>query len=192
MAFSDWSNFYVIVGSSAAALTGLMFVTIALIAEFRASEHAIQAFSTPTVVHFGAVLLQSAIMTAPWPSAAGARIALALDGVAGLVYTLVVLRRTRQQTDYKPVFEDWLFHGGLPFAAYGILVAAVADLPVHPVVFLFLVAAAALLLLFVGLHNAWDIVTYLVVARPGRNDDDKTRQGQEAGPRHGDRKARHR
>jgi hypothetical protein len=186
VALSDWNNFYVIVGSSAAALTGLMFVTMALLAEFRASEHAIQAFSTPTVVHFGAVLLQSAIMAAPWPSLQGARIALSLDGIAGLAYTLVVFRRARQQTDYKPVFEDWLFHAALPFAGYGVLIAAAVDLPVHPLVLLFTIAGASLLLLFVGLHNAWDTVTYVVIARPGRNAEDKPGTG------HEDRKARHR
>ena len=186
MALSDWNNFYVIVGSSAAALTGLMFVTMALLAEFRASEPAIHAFSTPTVVHFSAVLLQSAIMAAPWPSLKGARIALALDGVAGLAYTFVVFRRARQQTDYKPVFEDWLFHAALPFAGYGILVAAAVELPVHALVLLFTIASASLLLLFVGLHNAWDTVTYVVVVRPGHNSEDKS------GKRNEDRKARHR
>jgi hypothetical protein len=30
---------------------------------------------------------------------------------------------------------------------------------------LFLVAASALLLLFIGIHNAWDIVTYHVFAQ---------------------------
>jgi steroid 5-alpha reductase family enzyme len=56
--FPAWETFYVIVGSAAGALTGLMFVVIALVANVRtSSEPQIDAFGTPTVVHFGAVLL---------------------------------------------------------------------------------------------------------------------------------------
>ena len=63
-----WESFYVIVGSSAGALTGLQFVVIALIAEAEAaaSMQEIRAFGTPTVVHFCAVLFISAVLSAPW------------------------------------------------------------------------------------------------------------------------------
>src|SRR2546426_6855544 len=52
-----WETFFFLIGSSAAALTGLQFVVIALIAESRrrATTREIQAFSTPTIVHFGGV-----------------------------------------------------------------------------------------------------------------------------------------
>jgi len=62
-ALTAWQNFYLVVGSSAGALIGLQFVVIALIADTplgRNEEQAGQAFATPTVVHFGAVLLLSA------------------------------------------------------------------------------------------------------------------------------------
>jgi len=63
-----WESFYVIIGSSAAALTGLQFVVIALVAESRtrSTSREIAAFGTPTIVHFCAVLLVSAILSAPW------------------------------------------------------------------------------------------------------------------------------
>jgi hypothetical protein len=72
-------------------------------------------FGTPTVVHFGAVLLLSAVLSAPW------------GGV------------------------------GVPTAGY----------PAHARVnqALFGIATAGLLLLFIGIHNAWDTVTYLVFVR---------------------------
>ncbi len=55
-----WENFYVIVGSSAGALIGLQFVVITLIAAkpiARVDALAGDAFATPSVVHFGVVLL---------------------------------------------------------------------------------------------------------------------------------------
>ena len=64
-----WENFYVIVGSSAGALIGLQFVVITLIAAkpvARVDAQAGGAFATPSVVHFGVVLLLSAIASAPW------------------------------------------------------------------------------------------------------------------------------
>ena len=68
-ALALWENFYVIVGSSAGALIGLQFVVITLIADIPIGHGAAQAgdaFATPTIVHFGAVLLLAAVLSAPW------------------------------------------------------------------------------------------------------------------------------
>ena len=66
---APWQNFYVIVGSSAGALTGLVFIAMALVADLpaiRGAADANDAFSTPILVHFGVVLVLAAIMSAPW------------------------------------------------------------------------------------------------------------------------------
>src|SRR4051812_28760134 len=83
-ALSIWESFYVIVGSSAGALTGLQFVvmTLGADAQILGSGQTTQAFATPTVVHFSVVLLVSAILSAPWPGVHGPSIALALTGGA--------------------------------------------------------------------------------------------------------------
>src|SRR6266568_2551212 len=95
-----WQNFYVIIGTAAATLTGLMFVVMTLTARVRdrKSNEAQGAFSSPTVVHFSTVLFVAAIL-----------------------------------------------------------------LMVNPVPALFVIAAATLLLLFSGIHNAWDTVTYVAI-----------------------------
>ena len=85
--------------------------------------------------------------------------------IVGTAYTLIVLRRARQQTAYVPVFEDWLWHGILPMVSYGALIAAGAILHLHPEVALFLVAAVSLALIYIGIHNAWDSVAYIAVQR---------------------------
>src|SRR5262245_56121220 len=92
---SAWESFYVIVGSSGAALVGLQFVVIALIADMRTrtSADALSAFGTPNVVHFTGALLVSAIMSAPWPSLLPLAIVLAVFGFGGLVYSAFVFRR---------------------------------------------------------------------------------------------------
>jgi hypothetical protein len=166
---SVWQNFYVIVGSSAGALIGLQFVVMTLIADrpnIRGTAQAGHAFATPTIVHFGAVLLLAGMLSAPWQEIAPAAVLWGLLGLTGIVYAAVVVRRMRRQSVYKPVFEDWLFHVLLPFAAYATLLAASFASRSHLRDALFGIGAAALLLLFIGIHNAWDAVTYHVFDKP--------------------------
>jgi hypothetical protein len=162
-----WETFYVIIGSSAAALTGLQFVVIALVAEspIQSSSKEIAAFGTPTIVHFCVVLLLSAIVSAPWAGLGNAALALGACGGCGVAYALVVILRARRQTGYKPVLEDWLWHTVFPFVAYAVLLGSAVGLRRDPPAALFGIASAALLLLFVGIHNAWDTVTYIAVDR---------------------------
>jgi hypothetical protein len=186
--FAAWINFYLIVGSAAGALVGLQFVAMALVAGKPVSSEnrdAALAFATPTVVHFASVLLLSAIVAAPWGGLIQNGIAffpavflVGLGGLLGILYTASVVRRLRKQTAYTPEFEDWLFHAVLPLAAYLALAiaAAMATLLWQELFFrsLFLIAAAILLLLVIGMHNAWDLVTYHVFNY--RGPQEKTEQ----------------
>src|SRR5213595_717606 len=97
-----WESFYVIVGSSSAALIGLQFVVIALLSEtnMRRSSQEIDAFATPTILHFGAALLVSAIVSAPWPALWSVALALGMCGSVGTAYVGVVISRARRQTHY--------------------------------------------------------------------------------------------
>jgi NADH:ubiquinone oxidoreductase subunit 4 (subunit M) len=123
----------------------------------------IAAFSTPNVVHFGAALLVAAILSAPWQALWTAGLLLGLAGLGGATYVIIVLRRARRQTDYEPVLEDWLWHTVFPLVSYTGLVVAALLLPIYPAPVLFVIAAATVLLLFIGIHNAWDNVTYIAI-----------------------------
>src|SRR5437016_4722760 len=178
--FSAWENFYVIIGSSAAALTGLQFVVVVLGAEARSIGPEVGAFGTPTVVHFCAALLISAIVSVPWRAVSNAGLALDAVGVAGIVYMAVVIRRTLRPSRYVPVLEDWLWHCAFPLVAYmTLLVAAFVlqrDPPPPPVG----IGATALFLLFIGIHNAWDAVTYIATQQPQHEESANRKKGQSA------------
>jgi hypothetical protein len=73
---------------------------------------------------------------------------------------VIVVWRLRSQAEYHSVFEDWLFHVLLPFAAYVALIVSALIASSHLGEALFAIGAAALLLLFDGIHNAWDGVAY--------------------------------
>ena len=168
-ALAGWQNFYVIVGSSAGALIGLQFVAISLInssPEVPASAEGGSAFATPTVVHFATALGLSAVLCAPWEQMGGPALFWGAVGILGLVYATLVTRRMWRLTAYRAEFEDWLFHSVLPLAAYVVLVVsawAATDSLAREA--LFGVAGSILLLLFVGIHNAWDAVTYHIFVR---------------------------
>lgn len=160
-----WETFFFLVGSSGAALTGLQFVVMALIAESkrRATSREIEAFTTPTIVHFCAVLLVAAIVSAPWQGLSRVSFALGACGFAGVIYCLIVTRRAFRQKTYRPVLSDWIWHTVLPLIAYTLLLAAAVVLQGNPRRALFVVGGTALMLLFIGIHNAWDTVTYIAV-----------------------------
>ncbi len=156
-------------GSSAAALTGLMFIVITLVMgteRLRKSGDGISAFSTPTVVHFGVALLISALLTAPWRSLLWPAALLALTGAAGMTYIIRVSAKTKSLEDYKADAEDWSFYSILPLFAYGLVLASAIMLPLVPVTALFVLAAGVALLVFIGIRNAWDIVTYIALGTP--------------------------
>jgi hypothetical protein len=77
----------------------------------------------------------------------------------------------RRQDDYVPVLEDWIWHCTLPLIAYVALVVAALFLQRAPAPSLFVIAGTALLLLFVGIHNAWDAVVYIALQRRQRPEE---------------------
>jgi hypothetical protein len=173
--FSQWESFYVIVGSSGAALTGLMFVVITLSADSSVprTPETVNAFGTPNVIHFVAVLVLAAILTAPWQRFRDPAHVIGLTAIAGVVYVLIVLRRMLRQTGYKPVLEDWVWHLVLPMAAYVALFVGAAGLSHEQPWALFAIGAVSLVLLFIGIHNAWDTVTYLAAYQKPNGDKGK-------------------
>jgi len=165
--FAIWSNFYIITGSSAAALTGLMFVVISLTTGSRLLRKSGEAnagfatFSTPTVVHFCAAFFISGILSAPWWGLLPADILIGLTGLAGIVYIVRAIYAAQSLINYKLDLEDWCWFAIFPLVAYGAIVATAILLPIHAPLALFVLAGATLLLIFMGIRNAWDIVTYL-------------------------------
>ena len=159
-----WQTYYVIIGTAAATLTGLMFVVITLMAQLRVhppSWSHMRVFNTSNVVHFGAALL-----SAPWPALWTAALLLGLAGLAGVSYVFIVLWEVRHRlVGYQLVRSDWLWYTLLPLISYTALVVAAILLPIYPGPVLFIIAAVTMLLLFMGIHNAWDVVTYMAIER---------------------------
>ncbi|MBV9278399.1 MAG: hypothetical protein JOZ97_09195 [Candidatus Eremiobacteraeota bacterium] len=176
---ASWSNFYVMVGSSAAALTGLMFVVITLISQIErteASEEGLAAFGTPTVLHFCAPLFIAAILSAPWGSLGPIVILLAVVGLFGFAFIVRAMLRTTNIA-YTPDLSDWIWYMLCPLIAYAVILTGAVGLLFFAKTALFLIAAAAVALMFLGIRNAWDTVTYLGVLNVERDSSSAEAEG---------------
>ena len=166
---SDWQNFYMIMGTAAATLTGLMFVVTTLIAgidtHVSTLNAAVSAYNTPIVAHFGTVLLLAGILSAPWQTFSSLSLLLGLLGLGMVFYSIIVLWRMWRVPHYQSTLEDWSWYMAFPLIANTLLIVAAFVLPKNPSSALYLVGSAMMLLLLVGIRNAWDMVTFLAVER---------------------------
>jgi hypothetical protein len=167
---ADWDNFYVIAGGAAGGLTGLTFVVIALatdsqrvdVADVPAFTTGLRTFMTPTIVHFGAVLTLSAFLCMPRQTMLSVSLGIGAQGIAGLLYMGSIASEIRHRPgNYIPVREDWWWNVVLPSLSYGALLVMASLIWKRPEASLYGIAAASLLLLFVGIHNAWDIAVWM-------------------------------
>ncbi len=172
---AGWESFYVIVGSSAGGLTGLTFVVIALAADARAARASgVRAFVTPIILHFGQVLALAAFLSMPHPSILALSIGFAVAALTGLVWSgIIIANIPDNRSDYEPVWEDWLWNVILPVIAYLLMLGAAIAVWHHTASALYMVAAATLALLFIGIHNAWDIAVWMTISRSNKARDAK-------------------
>jgi hypothetical protein len=169
---SGWANFYVIVGSSAGALIGLMFVVIALLGSTRtqAVSTAMRAFATPTIVYFSSVLLMAGLSTMPHHTRTSLSIVWVAVGAVGVAYVATVARHMGRQENYSPDRGDWLWFVFLPAAAYACVLIGGATIGSARGTALDMAGGSVMLLLLVGVHNAWDSAVWMVANPPAGRD----------------------
>jgi hypothetical protein len=157
-----WHDFYVIVGGAAAGLTGLMFIVVSLgppTIVYRAAT-GVRAFVTPTVVYFVTVLVVAAVMTMPSITAPTLAGLLALGGISGLVY-LILVGGHRHWRESKIDLGDWFWYVALPIASYVLTLGAAVAIFMRAALGLPALGATMILLLVIAIHNAWDLVLWM-------------------------------
>jgi hypothetical protein len=162
--FHGWENFYMMAGTAAATLAGLLFVVITLSVSLAATPAArgVHAFVTPVLVHFGGVLFLSLVLLAPWPSPWPLGLILGLGGLAGIAYAGLVTRLVRKLDFVSLDARDWIAYAGAPALANVGLLAGGAGLIAEKSFAPYPVAGAVMLLLFVGILDAWDLTLWIV------------------------------
>ena len=168
-ALRDWHDFYVLIGTAAATLVGLMFVAASIGASYFTveREHGLHNFLTPTVLHFTATLVACLVVLAPNHGPLSLAIILFVGSIVGLCYSgrrWLVVRRRKYEID----LADQLWYLVGPLTSYA-LIAAAAGLVLSradPELGLDLLSAGLVLLLLLGIRNAWDMTTWIAVRAP--------------------------
>jgi len=92
-------------------------------------------------------------------------------GIVGLLYVgFIASNIGRISTAYVPVLEDWLWNVVLPGAVYGTLLVIGFLIWRRPEECLYAAAAACVLLMIVGIHNAWDIAVWNSMRKDGESE----------------------
>ena len=172
-----WHEFYFLLGTSAAALTGLMGVVISINPDTIAErpQSGVRAFVTPTMVFFTTAFVVSALLLVPHLSLRSLGVLLALTGIAGVAY-LVWVRGHHyfvHGIEGRPPeldAEDWIFFIGLPYLSYLLLIIAAVGIWQHAQYGAPTLAFATMLLLVTGIHNAWDLVIWLAQQKRAPKD----------------------
>ena len=165
--FHGWENFFMMAGTSAAALIGLLFVAISVGTGFSPSDivRASRGFLTPTLVHFASVVFQALAVLAPWASARPIGIILGLGAFAGLSYQLYIVLMRQKIGSVFPGWADWIPWVVLPVLGDASLIAGAVGLIVGNAFAPYAVAGSSALLLFVGIYGAWDLTVWIIKNR---------------------------
>jgi hypothetical protein len=134
-------------------------------------EGGIAAFGSPTIVHFAIALILSCLLCAPWSSVNSLRLVLLALGIAALLYAVVMLGRTLRQKTYAVTTYDWSWYVVLPAVAYVIFTLSAVLFDRKQDLALDGIAIATLMLICIGIHNAWDTVTYLTIMAVRKDRD---------------------
>ena len=124
----DWRDFYVMGGTAAATLVGLMFV-FASIGASRFNDKYLapmRAFITPTVVHFASVLFVCLVSIMPIHNGRRLGGVLGVGALIGLAYCASILALIFRRFAAGLTWEDRLFYALIPLAGYLLLLASAA------------------------------------------------------------------
>lgn len=165
----DWHDFYVMVGTSAGALVGATFVVATLAGGIEKRIVGIRGFITPATVHLGSVLIASAILMVPTLTGFFVALLLGVGGFAGVIYGVIVYFRIIK---LKIDLIDRFWYGIFPVLMYGLLAGCAWLVFFRDIDHgLELIAAALIALLVIGMRNAWDMATFMILGGPAKPEE---------------------
>jgi hypothetical protein len=166
--FHSWHDFYLLVGTASATLVGLMFVAASIGSSVFSERHriALQAFISPTVVNFAAVLFVCIGVMIPSQTWFSLGLLLAGGGVAGLIYAGRVWVQMFVRRSFHVDLIDRMFYATVPLLGYLLILVAGIFLLLDKAWSAEVTAAALVVLLFAGVRNAWDMTTWIMMRSP--------------------------
>lgn len=166
LALHDWQNFYMLTGTAAATLIGLLFVAISIggyIPAKQAREYTL-TFVNPTLMSYAQVLLLSCLAIMPLQNALIFRIAIIILSILNIFLAFKVLWRIRVIHQDDEIDRDhWLWHIVLPGIAGLLFAGGAISLFFEQQLAPLIIAVAELLCLTIGLRNTWTLMLWLTI-----------------------------
>ncbi len=154
-----WRDFYAMIGAAAGALMGATFIVATLAANAPNKTLGLKGFISPTAVHLGSVLVGCAILDVPTLTPMMLAALLGSGGVAGAIYSVIVATRIWHM---KLDRDDRAFYAVIPVFIYLAMAFAATRALWSLTETLEILAAALVVLLIVGMRNAWDMTSFMV------------------------------
>jgi hypothetical protein len=165
----DWQNFYILTGTAAATLIGLLFVAISFGADIPQKQAIkyLHAFVNPILIYYFQILLISCLTLIPTQSVIVYGVIFLILGGMDIFMALRALQQlslAHQQDDSLDQYR-WFWHGVLPFIAGGLLIASVAGLFWDQSIAMLMLAISVLVGLGTNIHNSWTLTIWLLLRR---------------------------
>jgi cation transporter-like permease len=167
LAAQRWHDFFLLVGTAAATLIGLMFVAISFAVGSTAerTRKDVDAWVTPWLVYFAEVFLIAAVMLAPVSTLVQGCV---LGGLlaSNLPWGLMRLRYLHaQHAEERIPTSVWVWQMLLPLLGQLVLALGAVGFLQGDARALGVCALSVIVLLVVALRNAWYLVIYLIEQR---------------------------
>jgi hypothetical protein len=162
---APWHEFYVLLGTAAAALVALMFVAASVAAGLitPAQSTATRTFMSPIIFHYTCVLFLSLMALVPDMTERRLAVIVALVAVFGFGFSIMILVGVVRSA--LADIADRFGYGASPLAAYAAALVAAGFLWTHSTAGPNILAGALVLLLLVNIRNAWDLTITFVRRR---------------------------
>jgi hypothetical protein len=160
-----WHEFYILLGTAAAALVALLFVAASIGAGYLSTARGspTHTYTSPIVFHYTYVLFLSLAALIPintdW-SLAGI---IGVSAAIALGYSCYIFVRVLRGSAVD--LDDRLSYGASPLVAYAAALAASIFIFMRSDVGPPLLAGALILLLLINIRNAWDLTLFFAQRR---------------------------
>jgi hypothetical protein len=175
--FDHWGEFYLMAGSAAAVLIGLIFVVVTLMHDRPRSSvlAGSRLYMGPVVLHVSFVLVLSAAALAPNITGGGFATIAGFVAAWGLARGIIGIAGINALTgEDKPHWTDVWFYGAIPTAIYVALAAVAVGFWAGAGWAVEGIAVVVTALILVTIRNEWDLVTWLA-PRPDSTTPDVSR-----------------
>ena len=160
-----WANFYILTGTAAATLVGLMFIAVTFGSKLvitPETQGQARTFFSPIIYHFAHAFVVACIAVVP---AAGSMLlgVIAIGTSLFRIYMLPGLIKTlRHHHSNEVQISDWIQGLILPLALYGLLIASGVAMCIEgPSWAQYGVAFSVLGLVLLGIVYAWDMLVWM-------------------------------